>query len=207
MLIFTVNLDTELTECRQPRRNRKRDLLKRVMSSSHHRSNANETSNSERNSPVRSTVSEFPFSSKHSAHPCPPVRPHQVRWNTHIANFCLHSIRKRVYITCQMIYKPSDVNHYFWAFVFVTALASWRKRLTKFHNNASGHPISIYWFSCIILLQTIYVWSKNQFQCRVVLHSTAQHFINIELKAVFKRILLHPISKGFQFLKKISKCL
>lgn len=56
--IFQIGI--EETECRQPRRNRKRDLLKRVMASSHHRSNTVEADNSsERNSPVKSTVSEI----------------------------------------------------------------------------------------------------------------------------------------------------
>lgn len=57
-------IDKESGEGRQPRRSRKRDLLKRVMSSSHHRSNTIEASDSERfDLPVRdakSIVSEFP---------------------------------------------------------------------------------------------------------------------------------------------------
>lgn len=53
--------DKDTVECRQPRRSRKRDLLKRVMSSSHHRSNTIEASDSERilDSPMKSMVSEF----------------------------------------------------------------------------------------------------------------------------------------------------
>lgn len=61
------SIDKDTDECRQPRRSRKRDLLKRVMSSSHHRSNTIEISDSERtfDSPTRdakSIVSEFPSS-------------------------------------------------------------------------------------------------------------------------------------------------
>lgn len=54
---FNVQIDAESAEFRQPRRNRKRDLLKRVMSSSHQRSNTSEA-DSQGNSPVKSTVSE-----------------------------------------------------------------------------------------------------------------------------------------------------
>lgn len=66
--IRIILIDKDSDECRQPRRSRKRDLLKRVMSSSHHRSNTIEISESERNfdSPTRdakSIVSEFPNSS------------------------------------------------------------------------------------------------------------------------------------------------
>ena len=66
MFISIVLIDKDSDECRQPRRSRKRDLLKRVMSSSHHRSNTIEISDSERNldSPTRdakSIVSEFPL--------------------------------------------------------------------------------------------------------------------------------------------------
>lgn len=66
MFIPIVLIDKDSDECRQPRRSRKRDLLKRVMSSSHHRSNTIEASDSERNldSPTRdakSIVSEFPL--------------------------------------------------------------------------------------------------------------------------------------------------
>lgn len=65
MLFFNsiVLIDKGSGDGRQPRRNRKRDLLKRVMSSSHQRSNTIDVSDSERfDSPVRdvkSIVSEF----------------------------------------------------------------------------------------------------------------------------------------------------
>ncbi|XP_055296702.1 otoferlin isoform X2 [Sitodiplosis mosellana] len=58
--------DKDSDECRQPRRSRKRDFLKRVMSSSHHRSNTIEISDSERNfdAPTRDAKSiENPGSS------------------------------------------------------------------------------------------------------------------------------------------------
>lgn len=68
---FNCSIDKDTDECRQPRRSRKRDLLKRVMSSSHHRSNTIEISDSERNSPTRdakSIVSEFPSCSLSFSH-------------------------------------------------------------------------------------------------------------------------------------------
>lgn len=57
VFILIFQIDVESTEFRQPRRNRKRDLFKRVMSSSHYRSNTSEA-DSQGNSPVKSTVSE-----------------------------------------------------------------------------------------------------------------------------------------------------
>lgn len=103
--------DKGATEIRQPRRIRKRDFLKRVLSSSHHRSNTVDVNDSEGNSesPVKSIVSKLPLNEDTL------YTTHSVHCNAH-KHITVNLRWKHTNISSQSLYCQVVVSYFIWQF-------------------------------------------------------------------------------------------